>query len=104
MLNRNPKPDFKVEIDIVLPSGETEKLKAECRYKKTSEYRALFKAADGEKLDDATILAQLYKSWDASEFPCTPAGIAELIEEYPSAPPALFNAYREALFEGRRKN
>lgn len=104
MLNRNPKPDFPVEVDIVLPSGETEKLKAECHYKKTSEYRALFQAEANEKLDDPTILARLYKSWDASEFPCTRDGIADLIEEYPSAAPALFNAYRAALFEGRRKN
>lgn len=103
-LNKDPKPDFEVTVDIPLASGGVEKLKAQCHWMMASAYREVVSELNGTAENEAEVLTKLYKHWDSEVFPCDKAGIKDLVDFYPSAGNALFRAYRETLFEGRRKN
>ena len=104
-LTRNLKPTFTETVLIAQPDGEPEKLVVEFYTKRKSEYQALFVAPEGGgRLKDEAVLAKLIKSWDSTEFECTEAGIAELLDVHWSAAADLFTAYQRGRIEGRRKN
>lgn len=117
----NPAPTFNVTVRI--STGDTTAaLGLCCRHLGRRDYRAWnAKAAaitaipDAEQRDaaDAAWLAEVVVGWGAADYPVmadgtaipySPAALAQLLDAYPSASAAVYQAYSRALFEARLGN
>lgn len=103
MFKLKPNPTFFAAVEISAPGqDEPQKLEVEFKHKGASKLRDYFSNLAGRT--DADALAEIVVGWRGADGPCTPAALAELVDDYPTAALELFTAYRRELLESRRKN
>ena len=107
MFKLQPKPTFKVEVLIPVPGGDSGKLTFEFKHKGRKDLQAYYEglsegASSGRT--DADALCELIAGWEGIDAEFSEDNLGTLLDNYPGAAAALFEAYRLGLTEGRRKN
>lgn len=106
MFKLNPKPTFKVDVTIPSPSGEG-KLTLEFKHKGRKALAEFFESLRSDEeaaREDADALSELVAGWSGVDAEFNRDNLAVLLDNYPGASLAIFNAYTSALNEGRVKN
>jgi hypothetical protein len=100
-----PKPTFRQEVTIPTPTGEG-KITFEFRHKGRKALKAFFESlGEGETARvDSDALLELVSDWAGVDEKFTPENLDTLLDNYPSAAKAIFEAYNKGLFEGKTKN
>lgn len=106
MFALQPKPTFKAEVVIATPGGGEGKIKFEFVHKGRKALKAFFASlGEGETArEDAEALLDLVAGWEGVDEKFSPEALGTLLDNYPSAAKAIFEAYNAGLFEGRAKN
>lgn len=100
-----PKPTFEHEIVIPVPGGGEGKFTVIFRHKGKKELNAFYEALGSETgRNDVDALAELIEGWKNVDEKYSRDALEKMLDAYPGAALALFEGYRVALFEGRRKN
>lgn len=101
-----PKPTFKAEVLIPIPGGGEGKIKFEFRHKGRKALRDFIESLskDGEARDDVDAILELVEGWDGVSEKFSKEALETLVDAYPGAARAIFDAYHSALLEGRAKN
>lgn len=106
----DPAPTFSVLANIpVAGGGPALPLAFTGRHRRVSELRALQKRMLDESMSDTDVLLEIMADWqvqraDGSAVPFNADTVAELLDNYPGAGPALYQAYSDALREARAGN
>jgi hypothetical protein len=101
----NPKPTFKHAVTIPTPVGDAT-LTLEFKHKGR---KALDAFIESLKSDDAQrpvyeIIPEIVVGWEGIDTPFSAEALDALLDNYPTASNAIFNAYASALVEGVQKN
>lgn len=107
MFTLQPKPTFEAEVSIPVPGGKPAKVKFILKHKSKSalkDFYASLTSVDGEGRQDNEALLDLVEDWKGVDQPFSPENLAVLVDNYPAAARAIFDAYHGALFEAREKN
>lgn len=92
-------PDFEVEVLVPLPAGEQPPpLPMTVRYLPASEINRLTRE-DLSKFARAAVTG-----WRDHEDPFSAEAFENFLDQYPTAPRAIWDAYSRALVEAKRKN
>lgn len=105
MFKLNPNPTFKTEVTIPTPNGDG-KISFEFKHKGRKALKAYIDSlGEGDAVrEDADALGELIAGWTGVDEKYSPETLAALLDAYPSASRAIFDAYNRALLEGRSKN
>lgn len=100
-----PKPTFRQEVIIPTPTGEG-KITFEFKHKGRKALKAFFESlGEGDTArPDSEALLDLVSDWSGVDEKFTPENLDTLLDNYPSAAKAIFEAYNKGLFEGKAKN
>lgn len=100
-----PKPTFKSEVIINTPQGEG-KVKFEFKHMGRKSLKAFFESlGEGDTArQDSEALLDLVAGWEGVDEKFSPEALDTLLDNYPSAAKAIFEAYNRGLFEGKQKN
>ncbi|WP_247538437.1 phage tail assembly chaperone [Ralstonia pseudosolanacearum] len=106
MFSINPKPTFTAEADIPLAGGGTEKLQLVFKHKTRDEVKAFFEhvSAGADDQSDADVLLEIVAGWEDVDVPFSREALDQLVQNYPSAPRAIFDTYLGELTGQRRGN
>lgn len=108
MFSLQPKPTFKSEVLIPVPGGSTAKVKFVLKHKSRSALKEFFNSLTstegGESRPDHEALMELVDGWEGVDQPFSQENLETLVDNYPGAARAIFDAYNSALFEAREKN
>jgi hypothetical protein len=105
MFKINPNPTFKHKINIPVPGNTPVAVTFEFKHKGRDELQAYYAGlAEANDRSDGDALAELICGWEGVDVPFSVENLSALVNNYPGAATALFEGYREALLEGRRKN
>ena len=105
----DPKPTFKLTVEIPVPGESFAPVEFTCKYRNRADLVALTGQVigDAEKgvsgLSDADTVKAIVEGWSLSD-PCTPENLAKLAGNYPGAASAIYLAYLDELLKVRRKN
>lgn len=105
----DPKPTFKLSVEIPVPGEDFVPVEFECKYRTRKEAQAFSDRVVGDKergaapMDDVAVLQEVVVGWSLAE-PCTPENLAKLAEHYAGAAAAVYLAYFDELTKVRRKN
>lgn len=105
----DPKPTFKLSVEIPVPGEDFVPVEFECRYRTRKEAQAFSDmvlgdtANGGEPMADADVIKAVVVGWSLAE-PCTPENLAKLAENYAGSAAAIYLAYLDELTKVRRKN
>lgn len=105
MFTLNPNPTFKTDVTIPTTDGDGV-IEIEFRHKGRKALKAYFDSL-GEGDDarkDTDALSELIAGWGKIDAEYTPEALETLLDNYPTAAKAIFEAYNKGLFEGRQKN
>lgn len=107
MFQIQPNPTFDVDVTIPTPSGNG-KLKITFKHKGRKELQQFLKdlqneADANEEVDDSKVLLDVVKGWDGVDQKFSAEAFASLLNNYPSAPRAIMDAYVQALLDGKEK-
>lgn len=106
MFALQPKPTFEADVFIPVPGGEKAKVTVIFKHKGKKALAAYFDSltsADSER-SDADALDELIDGWKGVDEKYSKEKLELMLDNYPGSAAALFEAYRVALVEGRRKN
>ncbi len=100
-----PKPVFSAEVIIPTPAGDG-KITFEFKHMGRKALKAFFESlGEGETArPDSEALLDMVNGWFGVDEKFSPAALESLLDNYPSAAKAIFEAYNKGLFEGKRKN
>lgn len=100
-----PKPTFTGEVTIPTPNGEG-KITFEFKHKGRKALKAFYESlGEGETArQDLDALIELVSGWTGVDEEFSDENLGVLLDNYPAAPRAIFDAYNKALLEGRQKN
>lgn len=103
-----PKPTFKADVTIPSPDGEG-KIKFEFKHKgrkALAEFLQSLAAKEGENegRSDADALSEIVADWSGVDTKFSLEALEQLLDAYPTAAKAIFDAYLPAMMEGRVKN
>lgn len=101
-----PKPTFEAEVSIATPGGAEGKIKFMFKHKGRKALKEFFETlSDGEvSRPDHEALLDLVGGWKGVDEPFSPEALETLLDNYPAAAQAIFQAYHKLLLEGRAKN
>lgn len=97
-----PDPTFKAKADIPVPGAEPAPLQLEFKHFSQSGWDAYLKEHDGIKVRDA--LFDVVVGWEIDGVPFSREAFDTLLDEYPGAEAAIWNAYHAERFGNRAKN
>jgi hypothetical protein len=105
MFKLQPNPTFKAEVAIPTVEGEG-KITFEFKHKGRKALKEYIDSlGEGENArEDADALGELIAGWSGVDETYSPDALATLLDAYPVASRAIFEAYNRALLEGRSKN
>ena len=103
-----PKPTFKAEVTIPTPTGEG-KIKIEFKHKgrkALTEFLQSLPGQEGQKepREDVDALSEIIADWSGVDTKYSIEALEQLLDGYPTAAKAIFDAYLPALMDGRVKN
>lgn len=106
MFALNPNPTFKTEVTIPLPGGKDGKVKFVFKHKGRKALKEFFDSlGEGDTArPDHESLMELIADWDGVDAKFSEEALETLLDNYPGAARAIFEAYNRGLFEGREKN
>ncbi len=106
MFKLQPNPTFKVDVTIPVPGGKDGKLSIEFNHKGKKALKEFFDSLTDEnnQRSDADALGELIMGWSGVDEKFSPENLEALLDAYPSAAMALFEAYRKEVLEARVKN
>ena len=105
MFALQPKPTFKSKVTINTPGGEGT-ITFEFKHMGRKALKTFFEGlGDGENArpDDEAML-DLVSGWEGVDEKFSPEALSTLLDNYPGAAKAIFEAYNRGLFEGKQKN
>ncbi len=103
MLKLDPAPTFTAPALISVPGGDPIEVRITWRHKGRAAYQAWLDGPPNRT--DVQALAEIIADWGVEiDAPYNEENLARLLDIYPAAATDLILAYRQALFEGRRKN
>lgn len=105
MFKLQPNPTFKAEVAIPTVEGEG-KITFEFKHKGRKALKEYIDSlGEGENArEDADALGELIAGWSGVDEKYSPEALTTLLDAYPGASRAIFEAYNRALLEGRSKN
>ena len=100
-----PKPTFKADVVINTPGGEG-KIKFEFKHMGRKALKAFFESlGEGDNArPDNEALMDIVSGWEGVDEKFSAESLDTLLDNYPSAARAIFEAYNKGLFEGKQKN
>lgn len=100
-----PKPVFQAQVTIPTPTGEGT-ITFQFKHKGRKALKAFFDSlGEGETArPDSEALLELVDGWTGVDEKFSPEALDILLDNYPAAARAIFEAYNKGLFEGRQKN
>ena len=100
-----PKPVFTSDVIIPTPSGDG-KITFEFKHMGRKALKAFFESLgdDDTSRPDNEALLDLISNWFGVDEKFSPEALEPLLDNYPSAAKAIFEAYNKGLFEGKGKN
>lgn len=100
-----PKPTFNAEVVIPTPTGDG-KISFEFKHMGRKALKAFFESlGEGDTArPDSEALLDLVNNWFGVDEKFSPESLDTLLDNYPSAAKAIFEAYNKGLFEGKTKN
>lgn len=106
MFKLNPNPTFKASV--IIPTTDTKDASIMFEFKHKGR-KALKEFVDSLNAGDVTrededALGELIVGWSGVDEKYSPEALATLLDAYPGASRAIFEAYNIALLEGRTKN
>jgi len=105
MFTLNPKPTFKVDVTISTPESSGV-IEIEFKHKGRKALKAYFDSlGEGENArSDKDALSELIAGWSKIDAEYSVENLETLLDNYPTAAKAIFEAYNKGLFEGKQKN
>lgn len=104
-----PDPVFQAVVQLTVPgSPKPAPVTFNFRHKGRRELNAWLHAATGKP--HAEVMAEVIDAWagvqrpDGSPVPYTPEALAQVLDAYPASGDEIFQAYLDALLQGRQKN
>lgn len=106
MFKLQPNPTFKVDVTIPVPGGKDGKLTIEFKHKGKKALKEFFDSLTSEdnQRSDVDLLSDLIAGWSGVDEKFSAEALEQLLDNYPSAVMALFEAYRTEVLEARVKN
>lgn len=106
MFALQPKPTFEAEVLIPVPGGEQAKITVIFKHKGKKALATYFESLtqEGTERTDTDALDELIDGWKGVSDKYSKENLELMLDAYPGAAAALFEGYRIALTEGRRKN
>lgn len=104
MFKLNPNPTFAGTATIVVPGGEAEKLRLVFRHKTRDDAKAFFERAAKAEEKESTLLLEIIAGWEDVDAEFSEDALAKLLQNYHTAPSAIFEAYMAELTAARRGN
>lgn len=107
MFKLNPAPTFRHEVAIPTPTGPVP-LDLEFRHKGKEALIAWSESFETQS--DLQIIADIVVGWSGviddsgTLVPWSSEALAKLLDSYPTAARAIFEAYKKVMREGREKN
>ena len=103
MLRLTPNPTFRATAAISIP-GEAQPARIEVEYRHLGREALAdyFKRLEGRS--DLDALAEIIAGWSGVDAPFSAAALADLLDAYPTAAMALFDAFRRECLEAKAKN
>lgn len=105
----DPKPTFKLTIEIPVPGEAFAPVEFTCKYRNKADLEAFTLSVLGDEakgikgLSDEAVVQAVVEGWSLSD-PCTAENLAKLAKNYPGAASAIYLAYLDELLKVRRKN
>lgn len=100
-----PQPTFQAQVTIPTPAGEGT-ITFQFKHKGRKALKAFFDSlgeGDTARPDNEALL-ELVDGWTGVDEKFSPETLDTLLDNYPAAARAIFEAYNKGLFEGRQKN
>ncbi len=106
MFKLQPNPTFKVDVSIPVPGGKAGKVTILFKHKGKKALQEFFESlqSEGEQRTDVDALADLVAGWEGVDDKFSEENLGLLLDAYPGAAMALFDAYRTEVLEARAKN
>jgi hypothetical protein len=98
-----PNPTFERAVKIPAPDGE-QVLVMVFKHKRRDELKAYFERAAQADVADATAILEIVDGWKDADVPFSPEAVADLVQNYYGAVPAIFDAYVAGLMQAKEKN
>lgn len=103
MFKIQPKPTFWSKVQISIPGQPTPaQIDAEYKHLTRDELREFFEHLEGKK--DADALGEIVVGWKGVDVDFDAGALEELLNNYPSAALAFFEAFRREALEAKAKN
>lgn len=103
MLKLKERPaTFTAQVEIPQPGAAAETIDVEYRYMPQKDWDAFIAAAPDRSIADT--VPEIIVSWSGVDMPFDAAAYAELCNQLPGAPLALWNAYHRERWGARTKN
>ena len=106
MFALQPKPTFEADVTITTPGGGEGKVTFQFKHLGRKALKSFYESlGEGEEArKDHEALMDLIAGWKGVDTPFSAEALETLLDNYPSASMALFDAYNKALFEAKQKN
>jgi hypothetical protein len=106
MFKLQPNPTFKSSVLIPIPGGKDGKITVIFKHKGRKALQEFFASLTDEKntRTDVEALAELIADWEGVDVKYSEEALEQLLDAYPSAAMAMFDAYRAAVLDARVKN
>lgn len=104
MFKLNPKPTFTGTALIAVPGGPAEKLKLVFKHKTRDESADFFSRAAKSEDPEAKTLLEIVAGWEDVDAEFSQENLAQLLQNYHNAVPAIFEAYTTELSTARKGN
>jgi len=106
MFKLNPNPTFKAQVLIPVPGGADGKITVLFKHKGRKALQEFFASLTDEAntRTDVDALGELIADWEGVDAKYTAENLEQLLDAYPSAAMALFDAYRNTAMAAVAKN
>ncbi len=98
----DPKPTFKMDVQIPIPGDDTAKLEITFKYRNRKDFLE-FVNKKSEKLSNIELIKEIAVGWGLKDA-FNDENIAKLDENYMGAVLAIYRAYLEGISGARQKN
>lgn len=104
MFKVNPNPTFVGTATIAVPGGEPAKLRLVFKHKTRDEARDFFARAAKSEECPSVVLMEILAGWEDVDEAFSQAALKCVVQNYHTAPQAIFDAYLDELSAARRGN